>query len=160
MLCLTGLIGIAAAGCTLGTSVPTNTVQGGVSSASSLPGACFSVSLPAGWTGQVMEHCGLDLRGPEGAAVAISVDTKPIDLATLHDLIAEKYRDVKVSEKIVNGERVLLGTGAVPEALYIVVQARSATTTETGYYAQGFTSDSAQLAEIEGLLATIRTISR
>ncbi len=104
-----------------------------------------------------MEHCGLELKGPKGAGVGITVDTEPIDAATLHDLISEKYGDVKVSEETVNGERVLLGTGAVPGAIYIVVQARSATTTETGYYAQGLTSDSAQLAEIERILATIRT---
>ena len=160
-LCLAALISLAAGGCTLAASVSNTPVQSGASSASTPPdapgGACFSVSAPAGWTSQTMEHCGLELRGPKGAGVGITVDTEPIDAATLHDLIAEKYGDVKVSEETVNGERVLLGTGAVPGAIYIVVQARSATTTETGYYAQGLTSDSAQLAEIERILATIRT---
>jgi hypothetical protein len=106
-----------------------------------------------------MAHCGLALNGPSGAGVGISVDTEPIDAATLHDLIAEKYSDVTVSEEKINGERVLVGTGVVPNAIYIVVQARSATPGTPGYYAQGITSEPAQIAEIKRILATVRTAS-
>lgn len=161
------LIVVTASGCGSGPSeskttvTPTPANQTAVAPASSPPGtalaSCFTVTAPAGWTSQPAPQCGLALAGPKGAGVSISVDTEPIDAATLHELIAEKYSDVIVSEEAINGERVLVGTGAVPGALYIVVQARSATSSKAGYYAQGLTPDAAQIDEIKSILATLRT---
>ncbi len=163
------LIVVTASGCGSGSSeskttvTPTPVNQTAVASASSPPGtalaSCFTVNAPAGWTIQPAPECGLVLAGPRGAGVSISVDTEPIDAAMLRELIGEKYSDVNVSEDAINGERVLVGTGAVQGAIYVVVQARSATPSRAGYYAQGLTPDSAQIAEIKSILATLRTTS-
>lgn len=167
VLCASVLIGVAASGCSSAPSVsmtpvsPAPVDQTVAASASSSPGIppapCFTVILPAGWASQITQHCGLSLNGPTGAGVGISVDTEPIDAATMHDLLAEKYSDVKVSEEAIKGEQVLIGTGAVPGAVYIAVQARSATSNQAGYYAQGLTREPGRIAEIQRILATIQT---
>jgi len=163
--------GVATAGCSrsspaagvpatsLASTSGQETVVASGSSSPGLSAPCFSVSLPAGWVSQTLPSCGLVLNGPDGAGVSISVDTEPIDVDALRDLLAEKYSEVEVIEETVNGEPVLVGTGAVPGAIYIVVQARSATPSRDGYYAQGLTTEPARVPEIRGIFTTIQTVS-
>lgn len=124
-------------------------------SESSLPADCFTVTLPQGWSRQPSSNCSFDARSG-GAVVHILRDTEPIDAETLRALIDEKYDNVRVIEKTVNSQRVLVGTGSVPGVIHVQVQALPATATEAGYYAQFITTDETQLADADEIFASIR----
>jgi hypothetical protein len=87
----------------------------------------------------------------------ISVDTEPVDAAQVKALISQKFSEADVAEQTVGSDQVLVGTGAVPGALYIVVQARSASSGRSGYYAQVLTPEQSQVSEIKSMLASVRT---
>lgn len=147
-------------GCSPSTTVETETAaattsQAAPSASSPSTDACFTVAAPADWVQKTMPQCGLTLSWPSGG-IGISVDSEPIDAEILRGLVAEKYQDVTVAERTVDGQQVLVASGSVPGAVYIVVQARSAKGDQVGYYAQGLTQDPAQIPQIERVLASIR----
>lgn len=154
---------VAVSGC--GAGMPTSAAQSPsvaqpAATTGSTPAPCFTVSLPSGWTSHVTEKCGLALQGPDNASGIISVDTEPIDEATVRQLIAQKFSDVEVTEQTVDGEQVLVGTGSVPGVFYIVVQALPVTPTRSGYYAEAFSSTQAGVPELKAMFASIRTTTR
>jgi len=140
LLCVAVVVGVAVSAC-----APSNA-----------PSACFTVTLPAGWTSEVTDRCGLVLSGPQGASGTITVDTEPVDAAEVKALIGQKFSDADVAVQTVEGDQVLIGTGSVPGAMYILVQARSASSGRNGYYAQVLTPQPSQLAEIKTILASLR----
>jgi hypothetical protein len=90
----------------------------------------------------------------------VGLDPAPIDAETLRQLIDEKYNNVSVEEKVIDGERVLLGSGSAVGFMYIKVQALSATASHFGYYAQFITPDPKKLADAETVLGSIRLTFR